>query len=104
MCEHNTEEKRRGPRGVAAAAASEGHEGPATTTLSSPQQPRPCQRMSVIRRLTGVIPWLSLAMQQASLLSASLKEENEVARRGGGMGGGRGGEGEVVSLFSALPI
>lgn len=52
----------------------------------SPQQHWPCQRMSVIRRLTEVIPWLSPAMQQASLLSAALKEDREEARerRGGG--------------------
>lgn len=62
------------------------HEDP-----GSPQQHWPCQRMSVIRRLTEVIPWLSPAMQQASLLSAMLKEEREearVTREGGHRGGG----------------
>lgn len=58
-----------------------------TRKPGSPQQHWSCQRMSVIRRLTEVIPWLSLAMQQASLLSATLKEgreEGEAARHWGG--------------------
>lgn len=46
----------------------------------SPQQHWSCQRMSVILTLTEVIPWLSPAMQQASLLSGTLKEEREEAR------------------------
>lgn len=78
---------------------------------SSPQQHWPCQRMSVIRGLTEVIPWLSLAMQQASLLSAALKEEREEAResrrwRGGGAAGHRGG-GVPFSAWpyeSSLPL
>jgi len=52
--------------------------------------------MSVIRRLTEVIPWLSPAMQQASLLSATLKEQGGSQR---GERGRRRGTGEVVSLF-----
>ncbi|TNN83771.1 hypothetical protein EYF80_005947 [Liparis tanakae] len=58
----------------------------------SPQQHWLCQRMSVIRRLTEMIPWLSPAMQQASLLSAMLKEDGEEAgeRRGGEAQGAQG--------------
>lgn len=44
-----------------------------------------------------MIPWLSPAMQQASLLSAMLKEDREEARER--RGGRRRGTGEVVSLF-----
>lgn len=73
------------------------HEDP-----GSPQQHRPCQRMSVIRRLTEVIPWLSPAMQQASLLSAALKEGQRGNQRE--EGGGRRGEHRGGGVpFSAQP-
>lgn len=52
-----------------------GHRGPTRTPADSPQQRWSCQRMPVIRRLTEVIPWLSPALQQASLLSAKGREE-----------------------------
>lgn len=70
------------------------HEDP-----GSPQQHWPCQRMSVIRRLTEVIPWLSPAMQQASLLSATLKEDREEARERRG-GRRRGAQGRWCPFFS----
>lgn len=55
--------------------------------------------MPVIRRLTEAIPWLSPAMQQAPLLSATLKEDGEGAEERVG-GWRRGTEGLVlVSLF-----
>lgn len=68
--------KRRGPEAVQQPLKA--YEDP-----GSPQQHWSCQRMSVILRLTEVIPWLSLAMQQASLLSVTLKEEREEAREEG---------------------
>lgn len=87
----NTIQKRKGGREGGGPQAVlqplRAHEDP-----GSPQQHWPCQRMSVIRRLTEVIPWLSPAMQQASLLSAMLKEEKEEG------GGWRGGGELVVSL------
>lgn len=63
-----------------------GLRGPTRTPAGSPQQRWSCQRMSVIRRLTEVIPRLSPALQQASPLSAALKEGKggEAARHGGG--------------------
>lgn len=84
----NTIQKRKGGRKGGGPQAVlqplRAHEDP-----GSPQQHWPCQRMSVIRRLTEVIPWLSPAMQQAFLLSAMLKEKKEEARvRGGHWGGG----------------
>lgn len=61
----------------------------------APQQHGPCQRMSVILRLAEVIPWLSLAMQQASLLSA--KRTGRKLERG--KGEGATAQGVPVSLF-----
>lgn len=63
-----------------------GLRGPTRTPAGSPQQRWSCQRMSVIRRLTEVIPRLSPALQQAVPLSATLKEGKggEAARHGGG--------------------
>lgn len=85
----NTIQKKEGRWGPEAALLPlRAHEDP-----GSPQQHWPCQRMSVIRRLTEMIPWLSPAMQQASLLSAMLKEDREEARerRGGRRREHRGG-------------
>lgn len=67
------------------------HEDP-----GAPQQHRPCQRMSVIHKLTEVIPWLSPAMQQASLLSA---ERTERKPERGEAGRREGCTGEPVSFF-----
>lgn len=58
----------------------------------SPEQHCPCQRMSVIRRLTEVIPWLSPAMQPALFCQQCSKRE--------GGGGGHQGSGEVVFFLS----
>lgn len=63
----------------------------------APQQHGPCQRMSVILRLAEVIPWLSPAMQQASLLSAK-RTGRKLERGEGGGGGGKRGAG--VPFFS----
>ena len=100
----NTIQKRKGgggarERGVVVGGGPEAtvqpqkaHEDP-----GAPQQHRPCQRMSVIRRLTEVIPWLSPAMQPASLLSAERTERKPERERGGGVHWGAG------VLFSAKP-
>lgn len=64
------------------------HEDP-----GAPQQHQPCQRMSVIHKLTEVIPWLSPAMQQASLLSAERTERKPERGEAGGC------TGEPVSFF-----
>lgn len=76
---------REGGRGARGGAAD--LRGP-TRIRGSPQQHWPCQRMPVIRRLTEVIPWLSPAMQQAPLLSATLKEDGGDAEERAGAGGG----------------
>lgn len=57
----------------------------------SPEQHRPCQRMSVIRRLTEVIPRLSPALQQALYCQQCSKRKT---------GGGHQGSGEVVFFLS----
>lgn len=95
----NTIQKRKGggeARGLGVPEATvqpqKAHEDPGT-----PQQHRPCQRMSVIRKLTEVIPWLSPAMQQASLLSAERTEKKP--ERGEAGVRREGCTGEPVSFF-----
>lgn len=75
------------------------HEDP-----GAPRQHRSCQRMSVIREPTEVIPWLSPAMQQASLLSAERTERKPERGEAGGGGGGVRAAGERGALGSRCPF